>query len=149
MYEAPSGYTGKILETEVLGECRIKARGYLKFNQSIEEVKENQPYDPHHPTGEAGSFHDAVAEAMGIEPDQLEMYTAVGSALDRFHGVDGFFEFNGIVITVDVTANEHKDSYKARVIVTEEDAGNGFKESARIIAAEFKRAKDLGWTGVV
>jgi hypothetical protein len=121
----------------------------MKFNQALEEVKENQPYDPHHPTGEAAEFHRAVASAMGVDPEELELYTAVGSTLDRFHGVDGFFSFNGIIVTVDVTANPHKDSYKARVIVNLEDAGNGFKESSAEIAAQFDRSKRLGWTGVI
>ena len=149
MYEGPSGYTGHILEQEVLGECRVRAHGYLKFNQALEEVKENQPYDPRHPTGEASEFHKAVADAMGIDSEKLELYTAVGSTLDRFHSIDGFFSFEGIIITLDVTANEHKDSYKARVIVSMDDAENGFKNSAAEIAAQFRRSKELGWTGVI
>ena len=149
MFESPSGYTGHIFESEVLGTCRVRAHGYIKFNQALSEVKENQPNDPHHPIGEAGEFHKAVASVMGVDPDKLELYTAVGSSLDIFHGIGGFFSFEGVTVTVDVTANSHKDNCKARVLVCMDDAENGYKQAAAEIADQFKRSKQFGWTGVV
>ena len=121
----------------------------MKFNEALEEVKQNQPYSPNHPTGEAAVFHEAVALAMGIRPEDLELYTAIGSTLDRFHGIDGFFSFDGIIVTLDITANMSKDEYKARVIVTIKDAENGYKQAAEEIAGWFTKSQHLDWKGVV
>ncbi len=148
------GYTGRVFEREVLGECRVRCQGYLKFRQAMEEVISNQPHAPHDPPGEVGHFRDAVfkeMKQMGLNPKYLRLYTAVGSALDRFHGIDGFFTFEGITVTVDTTINQDKDedSTKARVLVTGEDAVDGFKGSARRVAELFSYARSMGKKGVI
>lgn len=56
--------------------------------------------------------------------------------MDVFHGVDGFFEFHGIVVTIDVTTNPNKDSGKADVIVHPDDLENLSTLAGRI-AREF------------
>ena len=122
-------YTGKLLETELLGQTpksSSKERGldYLPFRQAIEQVKNMQPGDPTDPTPRfSNDLHCTVAEFCGIEDySKLSLYTAVGSSLDHFHGVDAFFELNGgfggvIRVTIDVTKNPHKDAYKADIVL--------------------------------
>ncbi len=144
-----SGYTGHIFELEVLGECRATSHGYMRFYRALREVEASQSRQANQPTGEAKRFRDAVAQAMGIHPLRLHLYSAVGSALDHHHGVDGFFTFDGIIITVDTTINPHKDVSDARVIVTYDDAVNGYEESARQVAGWFNRARVCNWKGVI
>ncbi|MDE1974948.1 MAG: hypothetical protein KGI49_00315 [Patescibacteria group bacterium] len=149
------GYTGRIFEREVLGECRIRARGYVSFRSALGAVFRNQPGSPYEPMGEAGHFHGVVADSMkvrGFNSSRLKLYTAIGSALDRFHGIDGFFYFEGAIVTVDATMNPHKDVSRARVIVTAEDAFSQFGEygqAAHEIAGWFDHARIHGWKGVI
>ncbi len=149
-----NGYTGKLFEDEVLGTCRVKASGKMRFYRAFREVLHNQPWNPLKPTNhQTVVFHQAVARNMRelrMNPAQLKVFTAVGSALDRYHGIDGFFSFEGIVVTLDCTTNPHKDVSKARIIVREDDAlDNGFRDSAREIAYRFKKALVDGLKGVI
>lgn len=59
---------------------------------------------------------------LGDEWSQLRFYTAIGSALDHYHGVDAFFEFGGARVTMDITQNPAKESgYKADFIIGPEE----------------------------
>jgi hypothetical protein len=60
----------------------------------------------------------------------------VRSALDVFHGVDGFFEFRGVVVTIDVTINPNKVCGKADLVVSGDDFEDLPALAARI-AREF------------
>ncbi len=149
-----AGYTGGIFEREVLGQCRVRSQGYLTFQAAMEEVMRNQPHAPHDPPGEIGRFRSVVARKMkvaGFNPDHLHLFTAVGSTLDQFHGVDGFFVFHGITVTVDTTINDSKDeeSSKALVLVTGEDAVDGFERPAERVVGLFRYAQARGMKGVI
>ena len=87
----------------------------------------------------------------GFDPDRLRLYTAVGSTLDIYHHIDGFFFFEGVIVTMDTTINPNKDqeSCRARILVTGEDAINGYKDVAVEIARCFERARNFDWKGVV
>lgn len=137
------GYTGRIFEWEVLGQCTVHAHGYMKYWDAVQEVMDHQAQNPVRPMGETSRFYDAVASELrnrGLNPAQLKVYSAVGSTLDRYHGVDGFFAFQGIVVTVDCTISPHKDETKARVLVTAEDAFAGYPSAAFEIAGWIKSA---------
>ncbi len=128
------GITGRDLEQTVLGSCKAQAHGKMTFYAASKLVRNanNQPFDPHRPTGEARRLRDAVAKEMGIEPVQLGIYTAVGSNLDYNHGVDGFFAFNGLVVTLDVTmCPEHKPLRGADVLISHLDVETGYGFVAR------------------
>jgi hypothetical protein len=114
-----NGYTGKLLEEEILGRCLHVGESYLSYRKSMEAVKNSQPWDTSDPdTRVASDLHAHVAIALGLEDwTQLQLFTAVGSSLDRFHRVDAFFEFNGHVVTFDLTMNPHKDEYHADLIL--------------------------------
>lgn len=120
------GLTGTLLEEEVFTKIEIKWEGYMKYQDSLSQVINNQPHDwnPSDPPTRAGSdLYTRVA--MSLEEiigdfnwsDELKLYTALKSPLDFYHGIDGMFSFRGKIVTIDVTMNPHKDRYKADVIV--------------------------------
>ncbi len=114
-YRIPSGYTGSILEEEVLGSCRVEWSGYMKFRTAMQFARENQP--SHLPPC-ALRLRQAVLREMKIPEDfELKLFTSVGTPLDKFHGIDGWFEFNGFTVTFDLTMRPNKTAHKARVTV--------------------------------
>jgi hypothetical protein len=121
------GLTGHLFESQVLGECRVKWDGsYRSYASSMELVRANQPGDPMDPaTRTANDLHALVAEQLGLDDyAKLGFYTAVRSPLDFFHGVDAFFEFQGVVVTMDLTLNPHKDEAKAHIVIHPKDLEN-------------------------
>lgn len=125
---------GKLIESELLGETKKEIAvfdqlhetdSYMKRRQSIEFAKTHQRGDPFNPKRFfPKSLRDGIKqdESLNItSEDQLAFYTAVNSPLDRYHGVDAFFEYKTdgkyITVTLDVTTNPNKDSYKADVIL--------------------------------
>lgn len=92
----------------------------------IEWVKNHQPWNPHEPhkisfTEKRGprnvmvestvptDLHYFVAEKLGLEDySGLTFYTCTGTPLDTVYGIDGFMEWNGVRITLDITKNSGK-----------------------------------------
>lgn len=131
------GYTGRLFEEEFLGTWRGQwDGGYITYSRAMNLVKSSQPWDPTDPDPRhANNLHALVADRLGIEDyAMLKLYTAIGSPMDRFHGVDGFFEFMGQIVTIDLTINSRKDYYKADVIITESDVEQGLSSAAERIA---------------
>ena len=137
-----NGYTGRLFEEEVLGRCGGSWDGtsYLSYRESMRFVVEHQKWNPTDPEPQrANDVHALVAMAMDIEDwSELGFFTAVGSQLDRFHGIDAFFVFEGRVVTIDVTLNPHKDEHKADFIVYEQDL-----ESHQALNELAKRVADV------
>jgi hypothetical protein len=134
------GYTGRLFEEEVLSVCsvnRVEWDGtkYVSFQKSCTMVRKHQPAAL--PIA-ARRLKNRVAEQIGNGGEKLELFTAIGTPLDIFHGVDAFFEFNGIVVTIDLTRNPNKDSGKAHFILTEDDVTTNLLETASRVAREIK-----------
>lgn len=129
------GYTGKIAESEVLGETtseqKEKEQGfngeYITFEQAVDLVKDNkyQPFkDPTNPHEKPfpHDVHATLIEKLSLDNyEQLRFYTAVGSYLDKKHGIDAFFELDlgdgkSVRATLDMTQNPNKHDYKADVV---------------------------------
>jgi len=135
---------GKFFEGAVLGRCFGKWDGYMTFKKAMEAVKLGQPGDPTDPEQRtANDLHALVCEELGLEDySKLQFFTAVESPLDYYHGVDGWFEFSGKVVTIDVTLNPKKELPKADIIILGEDDGisrETLSLSAKKIAGEFQR----------
>lgn len=111
------GYTGHLFEEEVLGTCTVTHRGHMKWRDAVDVVRKNQPRIA---TPVAAKLESELRKKL---PNvDVRFYSAVGSTLDRMHSVDGFFEFEGVVIvTLDLTTNPHKDACKADLLVNESD----------------------------
>jgi hypothetical protein len=117
-------WSGTEIEEEVLGHALVVWDGaYLPFGKSLELVKAHQPCDPSDPeAGFANDLHASVALALGLEDwSELKLFTAVGSPLDFFHGVDAFFELRGKIVTIDVTINPNKCVAKADMVLNVSD----------------------------
>ncbi len=134
MSHSYSGYTGHLFEEEVIGRCRVTHNGHMRWREAMELVRKNQPAAL---PITARRLRNRVAERIGDTVGTLKFFTAVGTPLDFFHGVDGFFEFKGVVVTIDVTMNPHKDSGKADIIVQKDDL-NDIPELAGRIAREMR-----------
>lgn len=131
------GYTGHLFEEEVLGICKASYRGYMSWRDAAELVRKNQPLKK---TRVATRLEVEVGRQLG---EVVRFFTAVRSVMDVFHGTDGFFEFRGLVVTIDVTMKSDKDSGKADLIVHADDLENLPMLAGRI-AHEFVRKERRG-----
>lgn len=133
--------TGHLFEWETIGECRVKSDCFMSYWPAVDLVTRSQKSSPYRPAcPDAQVFHSAVAAALGVNKGNLGMYTAIGSPLDRYYQVDGFFKYQRIIVTFDLTKNPHKDTTRAMVLVTALDVLLGFREASGLIAGVFKRA---------
>jgi len=125
-FEQKGGYTGGLMEKEVLGGLKLEKEDvYVPFREAMKWVEQHQSGDPADPDPRfANDLHATVAEMLGIEDlRNIKFFTAVGSPLDKFHGIDAFFKIKEggeeLTITLDVTINPAKgDRYKADVIIS-------------------------------
>lgn len=124
------GITGHLFEEEVLGRCRVRHNGYLRWREAATLARASQPTCQ---TATVALLERIVSKKIGAA---VRCFTAIGTPLDYFHGVDGFFEFHGTVVTIDVTHNPHKDTGKADLIVHPDDLGD-LSELAARVAREF------------
>lgn len=131
------GYTGHLYEEEVLGRCQAQHRGYMQWREAIALVRKSQPV---HKAPCALSLEREVSRQLG---EQAVFYTAVRSTLDVMHGCDGFFEFRGVIVTVDLTMNPHKDCGKADIIIHQDDVDN-LPQLAGYIVREFHQKQRSG-----
>ena len=123
-FEQPNGYTGGLLEEELLGACDgWKNKEYMPYADALEFVKAHQPEgwrpsDPR-PRFAADLFTTVALALLGPEGDwtDLKFYTAVDSPLDVFHGTDAFFEYQDKIIKIDLTINPQKGDAKADFII--------------------------------
>lgn len=109
---------------EILKEA--KENGYLPFTKAMKLVTEGQrgnPSDPERPF--ASDLHAMIAEELGLSDySKLNFFSAIGTALDHFHGVDGFFTYNSpvgspIIVTLDVSLDLEKkeENHKADFVI--------------------------------
>lgn len=134
-----TGLTGRLFEWSVLGNPLAtpeNLRGYMPYNRAMTLAKNLAVWDPTDPAPrQANNLHFYVCEALGVEDySQVRFYSALGTPLDFYHGVDCWVEFGGRVVTIDLTANIHKDHHKADVVVHPEDLEDEGKRLASYIA---------------
>jgi len=73
------------------------------------------------PEGICSDLFYYVAEALKLDSmSDLQVFPAFQTPFDVWHGVDLFFIYKNRIVTVDLTVNPNKDSYKANVIVNPE-----------------------------
>ena len=135
-----TGLTGRLFEWSVLGRelvTPLSLRGYMSYQKAMALARRLASWDPTDPEPQmANTLHFYVCEALGVECySEVRFYSALGTPLDLFHGVDCWIEVRGRVVTIDLTANGHKDYHKADVVVHPEDLEDGGKGIARRIAS--------------
>jgi len=141
---AKSAFTGRLFEEECLGRCSVGNNGYIPRYQAMDVVRENQPWDPSDPEpSEVNDLHAMIALSLDLEEwASLKFFTAVGTALDYFHGVDAFVEFQGKVVTLDLTTHPAKQEGKADIVVHPNDICEA--EGRRFLAWRIARLLTAG-----
>ncbi|MEA3398211.1 MAG: hypothetical protein U9R06_00510 [Patescibacteria group bacterium] len=127
------GFTGGITEREMLGGTRTPqkeenipgVKEYIRFDSAIAYAKKLQasedPSDPD--TRFANDLHATIAGKLNLENyADLKFYSSIGTHLDKYYGVDAFFEIKidnvTVLVTMDITTNPNKgDQYKADTII--------------------------------
>lgn len=76
-----------------------KPTGFVFYRDALSLAKKFQPGDPKNPErGFARDLRIEILDELGLTDeknmDRLEFYTAVGSPLDQWHGIDAFFELS-------------------------------------------------------
>lgn len=140
----PKRATGTEVEEEVVGRALVSWNGqYVPFHQSLRLVKAHQPWEPTDPEPRfASDLHATVAEALKLENyNELEFYTAVGSPLDFYHGVDCFFCFKGMIVTIDLTIDSSKQEAKADLVVNCSYAAAAIAYAAPEVAKRLRGAR--------
>jgi hypothetical protein len=103
--------------------------GYVRYKEAVDLAKKHQPWDPTNPSKDF--FRElliAVQEKLEIDMDDpkdaVRAYTAVGTPLDKYHGVDAFLAHRArdgaeILVTLDATLRPEKqqEGWKADIVV--------------------------------
>ena len=110
---------GADIEKAVFGTPVIppqeRKSGYVPFQESVTFVKEHQP-DPLKRSLFVKKLRSMVVEDCADTTVPVKFFTAVGTPLDQYHGVDAFFEQGGVLVTLDISARE-KEVHKADVLL--------------------------------
>lgn len=109
--------SGHLFEEATLGLCPATSCDYMPYHAAVEAVRKNQPRQPR----PAIARLEKEIARYGLP---VKFYTAVRSTLDQFHSVDGFFDFDGVLITIDVTMNPSKVTGKADIVIQADDFEN-------------------------
>lgn len=114
---APDGLpSGRDAEKKVLGipTGPLKTE-YQKFDDAIAYAKDHQPSLFERSTI-VKTLRASIADMCRNKQTPVKFFTAVGTPLDMYHGVDAFIEQGGRIVTLDVTLAD-KSSSKADVIL--------------------------------
>lgn len=89
---------------------------YVTYKDALDLARKFQPIDKRDPKKKridptnpkaplAKDLRIEILDQLGVEDeesDKVKVFTAVGTPLDIFHGVDAFVEIDGKVITLDI-----------------------------------------------
>ena len=110
--------TGHLFEERVLGMCLVKGTKFVPWNDAMMLVRKSQPKQ------KSRILRQVEVEVRKLAGVQVELFTAVGSALDFFHVIDCFAVSGNAVVTMDLTKNPNKDSGKAHLVIGEDEVEN-------------------------
>jgi hypothetical protein len=113
-------------------------RAYVDYERSLQLAMRHQPWgnNPRCPgTPFLKEMYNCIAPQLTKGSHRLRIFLAVGTPFDHWHGVDFFFEYEGIVVTVDVTIRPGKDKYHADILITRNDI---------LCDAHHKKAQEIG-----
>ncbi len=145
----PSIDAGSDIEKAAFGlpitYAKEKKDEYMPYDAAIAFAKDHQPNPLTRPKT-VKELRGKIVELCSDTTNPLKFYTAVGTPLDTYHGIDAFFELGGRVVTLDVSGRE-KELYKADVLLFAQlnDVGelviekNEMDRVAREVATLFNR----------
>lgn len=139
--KGPGIAAGSDVESALLGTPNIPREkrhdGYLSFDKAVDFVKEYQP-NPLERSRAMKELRHKVAALCTDDRTPVKFFTAIGTPLDVYHGVDAFFEQGGRVATMDISLRA-KEIGKADVLVQASLDANG---NVAISDEEMTRAAD-------
>lgn len=148
--KGPGIPAGSDIEAALLGlpvvSRRDRKEEYVPFAQAVDFVKQHQPHSLER-SRTIRDLRSRVADLCQDSTTPVRFFTAIGTPLDTYHGVDAFFEQGGRIATVDVSLRE-KDTHKADVLLfaTFDDEGRVSVSEEEIIGAARKIADILNRT---
>lgn len=122
------GTTGRQFEDEMAGSPNKVNLPYRLSQEDMMAILRR--HQPKNKPWNARRFRHAVANALDVFPHEIAMFTAVQTALDHRFGIDCWFEYNGFVVTVDLTLNPRKEKSKADIVVHLKHSESSLKEVA-------------------
>ena len=129
---------GSDVERALFGSPTIgkeKNEEYMPFEQAVEFVKQHQP-DPMKRSRMVKDLRTRIADLCTDATVPVKFFTAIGTPLDVYHGVDAFFQQGEHIVTVDISLRE-KESQKADVllIASFDKAGNAVVSEGEMLGA--------------
>jgi hypothetical protein len=125
--KGPGIADGADIEQAILGIPVIPPKErqseYMPFSDAIEYAKQHQP----NALSRSRIVRDLRESVAGLCSDietAVKFYTAVGTPLDTFHGVDAFFEQGRHRVTLDISLRD-KETHKADVLLHVDFDGEG------------------------
>jgi len=118
--------------------------GYESFRFCLDEVRREQEsvgWNPALPSTQISTYwFEQVKANLGKRGDKLRLYCAIGSRLDFFHGIDGFFELDGQIFTFDIKAGRNSRGKESVDLVIRKQANlyKFFRQISRDIADKLK-----------
>lgn len=88
---------------------------YAPFSAAITWVKDHQPALQFRPKI-ASDLRKMVAERCSDKGTPVKFFTAIGTPLDVYHGVDAFIEQGSRMVTIDISM-QRKETTKADVLI--------------------------------
>src|SRR3989344_2682941 len=171
-YQRPED-SGKVSEYFVLGEIRQteayirelkkvqKENGYVSWKDSLRLVRKFSPYNPTDPHDKPflNDLRIAFIDELGFteerDMDRVKIFTAVGSPLDFWHGIDTFIEvedgngrtskiigFDAKEMADSPETREHAHEKKADIIIFMKDFPDAESESKEYVAKMGEIAKE-------
>ena len=87
----------------------------MSFSKALAFTKEHQPSTLSR-SRVVTKLRNSIAERLSDSTTPVKFFTAVGTPLDVYHGVDGFFEQGSRIVTCDISLRE-KEVIKADVLI--------------------------------
>ena len=171
-YQKPED-SGKVSEYFALGEVRQteaymrelkkvqKENGYVSWKDSLRLARKFSPYDPTDPRNKPflNDLRIAFIDELGFteerDMDRVKIFTAVGSPLDFWHGIDTFIEvedgngrtskiigFDAKEMDASPETREHVHEKKADIIIFMKETPDADTESKAYVAKMEEIAKE-------
>ena len=114
--------SGSEFEKTIFGECKWKKSisNYIPKRECVKKIIEKGESDE--PT-----IKFIIKKASSRLKKPVRAYSALGSPLDWWHGIDGFFICSNHIITADATLNKNKVEKKADIMIRMIDIENPYK----------------------
>lgn len=136
---------GQLWEIKVFGCCsnQFYRPSYIPWQDAVLNARKLQKkldWIPAKPKTEAALLlYEAVQKRLTLQHarKRLQLYCSIGTALDFWHGTDGFFSIDRCIVCIDLTANQKKAPAGRIFLFKSDHLKYGSDNLARKIAKAF------------